>query len=92
MRRLQLNTTLPKEDLDFIRENAMTMTLEEMGRRLKCSAGKVGNNARIAGIELPHRNQSGNCHKAKVVDGEFFNVNQYSDWVTGFGRYMSSEQ
>jgi len=53
MRRLQLNTTLPQKDLDFIRDNAMTMTLTEMGKRLKCSAGKVGNNARIAGIELP---------------------------------------
>ena len=92
MRRIQLNTTLPKEDLDFIRDNLGVMTKTEMATRLKCSGGKLRENCRIAGISFPVKNRHGFAKpKAKVIEGEFFNVNRYSDWITGGSRYMSGE-
>jgi len=89
MRRLQLNTTLDKKDLDFIRDNLGVMTKTEMAIRLKCSEGKIRENARIAGIEFPSKNRHGFTKaKDKAVDSEFFNVNECENWLFSNQRYM----
>ena len=84
MRREQKFITLTNEQIDFMRENNEKYSQSEMAKRFKCSLGKLATNARLAGIVFPARNRHGVSKKAKVIEGEFFNVDAVRNWITGF--------
>ena len=87
MRRKQLNTTLSKEQLEFMEENKNKLSRPDMAKRFKCSVGKLSENARIANINFPVRNRFGiKKEKALVIDNGMFIVEKYDNWVLGFTK------
>lgn len=81
MRRIQINTTLSEESLDFIRENLGKMNKTEMAKKLRCSEGKLRENARIAGIEFPSKNRHGFSVKKGERQSKFFTGREYARWI-----------
>ena len=77
---------LSPEEIEFIRVNSGKMTRIIMAKKLGCSQQKITENARWAGITIPAKNRHGfsKPKKAKLIQGDFFNVDEYKNWVLGF--------
>jgi len=76
----QLSITITEEQQQYIRDNYKTMTRKEMAKNLGITIGILdGNIAIIPGVEIRGKEE------AKVVEGNF-NVNEYGNWILGFGR------
>lgn len=84
MSRVQRYVSLPREQIDFMRNNTATMTQKQMADKFGCSQGKVCENARLAGIVFPERNP--NKPVRSKASAKIFNIDDHNDWMFGFKK------